>query len=249
VDLRSRVEVAIDLQFCTRHMILQGEAVHCVRADLTSAGAVPGVAVPFDNAVKEIRDAVTALMGRSPDPLLDNPVAEPSSPTDRRKSERETAGVAAFVHDLDGVRMDGMPRDLSTSAVQLSLTRDAPLVGQAVVVVLTNPCRKESLEIPSEVVRHVLRVAGGAVAIGIEFRPAVACRERTKHFINRLRSAAHAQALRDESRHCRTGAYDLASVLRVVVSGSQHHGDSREPGGRYIAFGAGVLNARRESDA
>jgi hypothetical protein len=93
--------------------------------------------------------------------------------------------------------MDGMPRDLSTSAVQLSLTRDAPLVGQAVVVVLTNPCRKESLEIPSEVVRHVLSVAGDAVAIGIQFRPDTACRERTKNFMNCLRSRAHAPARRD----------------------------------------------------
>ena len=201
MDLWSRVEVGIDLQFCKRHMMLQGEVVHCIRAELAGAAAVPGLAVQFDNTVKEIRDAVTALIGEIPEPASDNPVAEPSSGVDRRKSKRATARVSALVRDLDGVRIDGMTRDLSTSGIQLSLTGDAPPVGQAVVVVLTNPSRKESLEIPSEVVRHVLRVAGDAVAIGIQFRPDAACRERTKNFMNRLRSPAHAPARRDSWGH------------------------------------------------
>jgi Tfp pilus assembly protein PilZ len=201
VDLRSRVEVGIDLQFCDRHMKLQGEVVHCVRADRASAGGVPGLAVQFDSPVREICDAVTALVGRIPEPALEKPVAEPPSGADRRKSKRATARVAALVHDLDGVRIEGMARDLSTSGVQLSLTGDAPPVGQAVVVVLTNPSRKESLEVPSEVVRHVLSVAGDAVAIGIQFRPDAACRERTKNFMNRLRSPAEASARGSESRH------------------------------------------------
>ena len=197
VDLRSRVEVGIDLQFCEEHMMLQGEVVHCIRAELASAAAVPGLAVQFDNTVKEIRDAVTALIGEIPEPASDHPVAEPSSGVDRRKSKRATARVSALVRDLDGVRMDGMTRDLSTSGIQLSLTGDAPPVGQAVVVVLTNPSRKESLEIPSEVVRHVLSVAGDAVAIGIQFRSDAACREKNKNFMNRLRSPAHVPARRD----------------------------------------------------
>lgn len=245
LDLRSRVEVGIDLQFCKQHIMLEGEVVHCIPAEMAKAGAVPGVAVQFDKPVKELREAFTTLVGEIPSPGDASPEPKVESQADRRDSTRAPARVIAQVRDLDGERIDGMTRDLSTSGIQLSLTGDAPPIGQPVVVVLTNPTLSESLEIPSEVIRHVESVAGDIVAIGIRFRPDDACREKTKAFLKRLRNNEHTRRLGGISGDIEE--LGLASLLQSFATSSQEgtitvmHGSQEG----YIAFSGGSLIATR----
>lgn len=54
IEVRSRVEVEIDLEFCRQAIVLAGEVVHCVPPELEAAGAVPGVAVQFEIPAAEV---------------------------------------------------------------------------------------------------------------------------------------------------------------------------------------------------
>lgn len=244
-ELRSRVEVGIDLKFCHKHIVLEGEVVHCIPPELANAGAVPGVAIQFDWPVKKLCETFIDIVGEIPNPAVAKPIPEAPVADERRASPRATARVLAQVRDLDGERIDGMTRDLSTSGIQLSLTGDPPAIGQRVVVVLTNAKSSETLEIPSEVMRHVTSVAGDVVAAGIKFRPDTECREKTQVFLKRLRDHEHTRRLGGINGDVRE--LGLAGLLQSFATSSQEgtitviHG--RHEG--YIAFRDGSLIAAR----
>lgn len=245
VELRSRVEVGIDLQFCRKHIVLEGEVVHCIPAELASAGAVPGVAVQFDWPVKKLCVAFSDLVGEIPAPSAGTPDEEDKVVDERRASPRAAARVLAQVRNVDGERIDGMTRNLSTSGIQLSLSGDPPPVGQPVIVVLTNSKNSESLEIPAEVARHVTSVAEDVVAIGIRFRLDADCREETKIFLNRLRNHEHTRRLGGINGDVEE--LGLAGLLQSFATSSQEGTITVMHGRRegYIAFSCGSLIAAR----
>ena len=246
-ELRSRVEVGIDLHFCQKHIVLEGEVVHCVPPELANAGAVPGLAVQLDKPVKELRDIFARLVGEiakpvesaQPEPYQQKPRKE------RRKAARAPARVFARVRNLEGDRLQGMTRDLSTSGLQFSVSGEPLPIGERVMVVLTNPNSKESLEIPSQVVRHVESDVGDIVALGIHFSPDEDCREQTKGFLRRLRNDEHIRRLGGISGDI--GEHGLANLLQSFASSSQEGTVTliNGPQEGYIAFRRGALVSTR----
>ncbi len=167
-ELRSTVEVGIDLRFCNEALVLTGEVVHCVPPELASAGAVPGVAVQFERPVSELRALFKGLVGEIPEP---GAAPQPAGPdgSERREAERETARVAARVATLDGIELRGLTRNLSISGLLFSVSDEPVAVGEAVIVTLEDGETKESVEIPAEVVRHVEGDGDDVMALGIRF--------------------------------------------------------------------------------
>ena len=106
VELRSHVEVGIDLRFCNQSIVLEGEVVHCVPAALASAGAVPGVAIQFDQPVVELRKAFEDLVGTIPKPTSGAAKSPSATEQERRESQRKPARVGARVCNAKGVKLD-----------------------------------------------------------------------------------------------------------------------------------------------
>lgn len=245
VELRSRVEVGIDLQFCQKHIVLEGEVVHCLSPEMASAGAVPGVAVQVDKPIKELRDVFARLVGDIAEPA-ESAQPEPSQPKpqkERRGAARATARVLAQVRNLEGHQLEGMTRDLSTSGLQFSVTGEPLPIGERVIVVLTNPNSRESLEIPSQVMRHVEGDAGDVAALGIHFSPDEDCREQTRRFLRRLRNDEHTRRLGGISGDIEE--LGLANLLRSFASFTQEGTVTLINGSQegYIAFRHGALVA------
>lgn len=168
-ELRSVVDVGIELRFCNEALVLSGEVVHCVPPELASAGAVPGVAIQFERPVSELRALFKGLVGEIPKPGAAPESSKPPTGAERRDAERETAKVATRVATLDGIELHGLTRNISTSGLLFSVSDEAPAIGEAVLITLEDVEAGESVEIPAEVVRHVEGDADDVMALGIRF--------------------------------------------------------------------------------
>ncbi len=168
-DLRSSVEVGVDLRFCGESVVLCGEVVHCIPPELASAGAVPGVAIQFDRPVSELRALFRGMVGEIPEPGAATPKPVAPDGSERRKAEREDARIRARVTTLDGVELHGTTRNLSVSGLLFSVADEVLAVGALVLVTLEDTEAAESVEIPGEVVRHVEGDADDVMALGIHF--------------------------------------------------------------------------------
>ncbi len=245
VELRSRVEVGIHLQFCQESIVLEGEVVHCVAAELASAGAVPGVAVHFDRPVGELCAAFESLVGVIPEPGPQPSAKREEPPDERRRSPRQPARVVARVRYCGGEELEGMTRNLSVSGILFSVTGEPLPIGERVVVTLLNPKSGESLEIPSEVMRHVKGEAGDVPALGIHFSPDETCRESTKAFLRRLKDTEHTRRLGGISGDIEE--LGLANLLQSLSLSSDEGTITLMNGNHegFVAFAQGCLVSAR----
>ena len=247
LELRTRIAVGIDLAFCREAIVLEGEVVHCVPPELATAGAVPGVAVQFDQTAAELTEIFENLIG----PLSDSAEEQESEPDssatgrNRRGAAREVVRVGARVCNSRGEQLQGMTRNLSSSGLLFSVEGDSLPIGEQVVVTLTNSKTGESLDIPSEVKRQVKDEAGDVPALGIQFSPDKQSQEKTKAFLRRLRDMDHTRRLGGISGEIEE--LGMAGLLQsfgvsthegtlTVINGSQEG---------YIAFSQGALVATR----
>ncbi len=243
LELRSRVEVGLDLRFCRKSIVLGGEVVHCVPIELASAGAVPGVAVQFDDSIADLRKTFEELVGPIPEPAESSPDAPVEPGADRRKAERYPARVVAKVRDTQGEELEGLTRNLSGSGILFSLRGEAPPMGEQVVVTLTNPKSGEVLEIPAEVVRHLEGEAGDVQALGIRFSPDEKLQGKTKRFLRRLRDSEHTRRLGGISGDIQE--LGLVNLLQSFGLSSREGTITVTSGNQegYIAFSEGALVA------
>lgn len=245
VELRSRVEVGLDLQFCRKFIVLEGEVVHCVPAQLASVGALPGVAVQFDRSVADLREAFENLVGSIPEPAAQQRASQPPAPADRRQAARYPARVVARVQNSEGEQLEGMTRNLSASGILFSLMGEPLPMGERVVVTLRNSQSGEVLEIPAAVMRHLEDEAGEVQALGLRFSPDEEFREKTMGFLRRLRDTDHTRRLGGISGDIQE--LGLVNLLQSFGLSSRQgtisliH-DNREG---YIAFCQGALVAAR----
>lgn len=245
IEIRSRVEIGIDLQFCNQAIVLAAEVVHCVPPELEAAGAVPGVAVQFEIPAAEVRDVFEQLVGQIPALEQPVPAAKADDGSNRRGAAREVVRVGARVCNSQGEKLQGMTRNLSATGLLFSVEGDPPEIGEQVVVTLTNSKSGETLEIPSEVMRKVKGEAGDVPAVGIRFSPDKESQERTKSFLRRLRDADHNRRL--GGINGKIDEAGLASVLQSFGTSSQEGTLTVMKGSQegYIAYSQGCLVATR----
>lgn len=244
-ELRSRVEVGIELEFCKKFIVLEGEVVHCVSVDLASAGAVPGVAVQFDRTVRDLRLDFEQLLGAIPDIAIAKPKRPEEPAVERREARRDTARIVARVRDAKGERLEGMTRNLSATGVLFSMPGDPLRLGEEVVVTLSNPSSGNALDIPAVVMRHLEGEAGDVPAVGLRFCPEAGDESATQEFLSQLRDSEHARRLGGISGDI--AELGLVNLLLTFSQSSQQGTISLSNGNHegYIVFEQGALVATR----
>lgn len=244
-ELRCRVEVGIELEFCKKFVVLEGEVVHCVPVDMASAGAVPGVAVQFDRSVNELRLDFEQLIGAIPEAVKKKSQPQEQPAVERRGANHETARIVARVRDAKGALLEGMPRNLSATGVLFSMPGDPLLLGEEVVVTLSNPSSGDVLDIPAIVMRYLEGEAGDVPAVGLQFRPEPGDERATQEFLSQLRDSEHARRLGGISGDI--AELGLANLLQTFSQSSQEGTVSLTNGSHegYIVFKQGALVATR----
>jgi len=208
IEVRSQVELGVELAFCKAVVRLRGEVVHCVPIELASAGAVPGVALQLEATVAELLESFAPFIGDDID--LERPGGASSSPgrnqdrstagapprgRERRDSPRHTARVGARVCTDAGLPIEGRTRDLSESGMLFSIAGDPPEIGSMVFVTLANPVSGETIEIRAQVTRYVTGQADEVTAVGLRFGPSARSKQRTREFLRGLHAAEHSRSL------------------------------------------------------
>jgi Tfp pilus assembly protein PilZ len=191
LDLRSAVEVGIELAFANHSFLLEGEVVHCVPRELAAAGAVPGVAVQLSRSVNELHDLFSEFIQE------EAPAPEPVEPkgANRRGAPRETARVHARVCMRDGQELLGLTRNVSHSGLLFSLAGDPPPLKERVDIFVTEPGSGRQIKIPGVITRHVEGKNGQVVALGIHFAPPASRRAEVRSFLLELEQAEHSRRL------------------------------------------------------
>jgi Tfp pilus assembly protein PilZ len=256
-EMRSTVQVGIELAYCKESVVLDGEVVHCVSQELASAGAVPGVAIQFVLGIARLREilepfldeerftgpAIASASDASDASLAASQPADVIPHDDRRDSRRQRARVHARIRTTSGDELEGLTRDVSASGMLFSVASDAPNVGEAVWITLRNAVTGESLEVSGVVARQIKCEAGDIPAIGVRFDHPLSSREESRGFLDRLQAAEHSRRLGGISGDISELA--LADMLQSFGQGSGEgtislmHG----PLEGHIAFCDGMLVA------
>lgn len=237
LDLRTAVEVGIELAFAQRTFMIEGEVVHCVPKELASAGAVPGVAVQLLRSVGELRalfDEFISEVAPAPKPV------EPKG-SDRRDSVRETARVHARVCTRDGVQLEGRTRNVSLSGILFSLAGDPLPIEERVDIFVTEPGSGRQIKIPGIVMRHVEGANGLVAAMGIRFAPPASRKDEVVSFLGELEQAEHSRRLGGISGAI--AELGLGNLLQTLSMSSPRGTLTviREGEEGYIAFDTGQL--------
>jgi Tfp pilus assembly protein PilZ len=245
-ELRTRVEVGVELKFCREQIVLEGEVVHCVPRELASTGATPGIALQLTIPMDKIRQLFEPhLVGvpETPDPEPETP--KRPSPADRRDSKRHTARVHARVQLASGGELEGLTRDISASGMLISISGDPPELGEEAKIHVINPVTGEEIAISGRVVRHLEGKAGAVPAIGIRFDPDPGDAARTAWFLERLEAAESNRRLGGiKGELAELGAVNLLQSFGLSSQvGTLTMMRGAEEG--YIAYSEGLLVAAR----
>ena len=245
-ELRTRVEIGIELRFCGEQITLEGEVVHCVPRELASAGATPGIALQLTSPMDKIRRLFEPhLVGAPETPDPEDEAPKRPSPADRRDSERHTARVHARVELASGGEFEGLTRDISASGMLISIPGDPPEIGEAARIHIINPFTGEEIAISGRVVRHLEGDAGAIPAIGLRFDPDPGDATRAALFLERLEAAENNRRLGGiKGELAELGAVNLLQSFGFSsLVGTLTMMCGAEEG--YIAYSEGMLVAAR----
>lgn len=189
IELRERVELELSLRFCGESLGLVGEVVHRVPPEMVPAGASPGVAVQFQESIRELRERLEPLREAAGAAAV-----EPEEPAlGRRRASREPARVAARI-EASGQVLAGQTRNLSGSGVLVTVSDGSIPIGQEIDLALVHPTTGEELLVPARVMRHVA-TEGDVAALGIHFEAEGEDRARLTRFVEDLQGVEHTRRL------------------------------------------------------
>jgi len=237
LDVRTTVEVGIELAFAGRSFMLEGEVVHCIPKELAAAGAEPGVAVQLKTPVAELNELFQAFVGEQ------KPASKPANPkgAERRQAERGTARVHARVCTKAGQQLEGLTRDLSHSGMLFSLAGDPLALKERVDVFVTEPGSGRQMNIPGIVMRHVKGKSGQVSALGIQFAPPAGRKAEVVGFLRKIGQAEHSRRLGGISGS--VAELGLGNLLQTLSMSSPRGTLTlmREGEEGFIAFDSGQL--------
>lgn len=187
IEIREPVEIELALAFQDQSVVLPGEVVHCIPAEMAETGAQPGVAIQFLISGDELRSKLEGLAAVSGSTL-----DERVQGTGRRVAPRFRARTSARV-EVDGESIEGHTRNISVSGVLISVPGTPPSVGKNVSVRIAHPTKEDDLRVPGIVARHV--ETSGPLCIGIHFRVPQARQEEVREFVASVRAVEHSRRL------------------------------------------------------
>lgn len=191
---RQRVDVEIVLGYVDSPAIplaLHGEVVHRIPVEMAASGAVPGVAVQFDDSATRLREAFEPLLGSASAPPVDKDESGPK----RRGSKRGAVRVPIRVMPTMSPPFESTSRDLSATGILLTVKEVALPIGEIVRTCLWHPSGEPSIEIDGKVVREVRNKSGRIAAVAIAFDRNQSAEPRVSEVIEALRQAGHRSRL------------------------------------------------------
>jgi Tfp pilus assembly protein PilZ len=192
-DVREKVRVEIVLGYEDAGgagLALSGEVVHRIPVGMAASGALPGVAVQFDDSPADLQAAFA--------PLLEEPPPAPDKDTSakgRRTSKRGAVRVPIRVMPTRSPPFETRSRDLSATGILLSTKDCAIPVGEVVRIGLWHPKGDPSVEIDGKVVREVRNRSGRVAAVAVAFDRRQARDPETAGVIEALRQVGHRSRL------------------------------------------------------
>jgi Tfp pilus assembly protein PilZ len=193
-EVRQPIEVEIVLTYVDDSEIalsIPGEVVHCIPVEMAASGAIPGVAVQFDDSAGELQEAFEPLLGQAPAPDLDKDKDGPQ----RRGSQRGSVRVPVRIMPDMTPPFEATSRDLSGTGILLTMKQGALPVGEIVRTCLWHPSGEPSIEIDGQVVRQIKNKSGRIAAVAIAFDLDQAAEPRVRAVIEALRQAGHRSRL------------------------------------------------------
>ncbi len=189
-EVREWIDVGIVLGYLeetTPALTLRGEIVHIIPVEMTTSGAVPGVAVHFEASAADLRDAFEPLLGEMQELTRDHD----DEADKRRGSKRAAVRVPVRIMPTMSPPFESTSRDLSATGILLTL-KESPLpVGEIVRTCLWHPSGDPSVEIDGKVVREVHNKSGHIAAVAVAFDRNQAAEPRVREVIDALRQAGH----------------------------------------------------------
>jgi len=193
-ETRQSIDVEIVLTYVhdsAAALTLVGEVVHCIPVEMAASGAVPGIAVQFDDSASELRTLFEPLLGQAVTPVVDKNESGPS----RRGSQRDAVRVPVRIMPTMSPPFEATSRDLSGTGILLTV-RDVVLpVGEVVRTCLWHPSGEPSIEIDGKVVRQVRNKNGRIAAVAVAFDRTQSADSRVREVIDALRQAGHRSRL------------------------------------------------------
>lgn len=187
-EMREHIEIELVLAFRDQSVVLPGEVVHCIPAEMAETGASPGIAIQFLVDGEEVRSKLEAFAG----PIAEV-MSERAQGTGRREAPRRRARVTAHV-EVKGKWTECHSRNVSASGMLIAFPEDPPPVGTKLKVRMDHPSRhEEKVEIAGVVARHV--EASGEICLGVRFRVPEAQEQAVAEFIRQLRAVEHSRRL------------------------------------------------------
>ena len=227
-EARQTLEIEIILSYVDDEEIalsLRGEVVHCIPPEMAANGVAAGVAIQFDDAATELREAFDPLLrievapAGAPDAAtasdatadavdasgirMDDGKAEAErSPRkgscearDRRSSRRGAVRVPVRVMPTMSPPFEATSRDLSASGILLSMKKTVLPVGEVVRICLWHPSGEPGIEIDGRVVRQVANKNGRIAAVAVAFDRNQSADPQIRDVIDALREAGHRNRL------------------------------------------------------
>jgi Tfp pilus assembly protein PilZ len=192
--VRTAIDVEVVLPYVDDSEVaisLLGEVVHCIPIEMAASGAVPGVAVQFDDSAKDLQESFEPLLGRAPAPISEKERIGPQ----RRVSKRGAVRVPVRIMPAMSPPFEATSRDLSGTGVLLSMKQTPLPLGEIVRTCLWHPSGDPSVEVDGQVVREVRNKNGQIAAVAIGFDRTQAADPRVVEVIDALRQAGHRSRL------------------------------------------------------
>lgn len=245
-DVRTRVQVDIQLAYCKASLVLYGEVVHCVPIDMAATGASPGVAVHFDDTITTLREKFAPHVNTEPPAKSDRAASDP------RRARRFAASVATRIRTADhpnGTAGEGRTRNISRYGALVDPYGDPVPIGEAITITITHPSTGEELEVHGTVQRHEVSESGEVTGLGVEFHLPEADAENNTRFLEDVQRREHSRRLGAMTGPIEElGISTLLTMFGTCSAGGtltvSHQGDEG-----FVVFQDGMLRAARLGSA
>ena len=238
-ELRSQVEIEIVLQYCDTSLSLDGEVVHCVPLELAAAGAVPGVAIHFDDTPAALREAFAPFTEGAQSSVGDCAFGE------SRRARRFRSTVATRIRGPEGKDAVGRTRNLSQYGALVALDGPPVPIGQEIQLSITHPATGDELEVDGVVMRHEVSEEGEVTGMGVEFRLPDSEIEESTRFLEDVNRREHSRRLGVISGPIEDLGIDTLLNMFGTCSPCGTFTVTRDVEEGFVAFKGGMLRAAR----
>jgi Tfp pilus assembly protein PilZ len=214
-ELREKVDVELDLPFCSKSVTLEAEVVSCVGPDVTRAGGRAGVAVQFAESVPMIRQLLSSMAGTDPPLELKKRREQREAPV--RYQPRSHVRLPTVV-ETSSARQAAHTVNMSLSGALIEIDAEPVPVGEQITLTFPHPETREALQFSGRVARHA-KSAEQKNQIGVHFDFDPSDDTPTRRMLDLLLKAAHSRLLGRVTGELRV--LGTANLLQMLSSSSE----------------------------